>query len=182
MTEDLPVVFDTGPLRHFAEQGWLQILAFLFAGREVLIPESVERELRDQAHTYPYMVQVLDADWIRVHRSDDLGVVISVSRYEERLVEGKKNHGECGVLGLCEVRGYEAVIDDRVARNLGEQNGIKVTSTLNILVAAIREGQLTLPLVERIADDLLAGEYRLPFGPGGFRRWAAENGLIDPYT
>jgi hypothetical protein len=29
------------------------------------------------------------------------------------------------------------------------------------------------------ADEiLLAGAYRLPFGPGGFEKWSSENGLL----
>lgn len=39
--------------------------------------------------------------------------------------------------------------------------------------------KLTVPLVSTIADDLLANEYRLPFGSGGFEAWARANGLVD---
>jgi predicted nucleic acid-binding protein len=82
------------------------------------------------------------------------------------------------VLALCEVFGYEAVLDDQVARGQAESHGIAVTATLNLLCAAIRECQLTLALVEKIADDLIASEYFLPFPPGGFRSWVAEEGLF----
>jgi len=34
-------------------------------------------------------------------------------------------------------------------------------------------------MVEKLADDLITGEYYLPFGPGEFRRYALENGLVD---
>jgi hypothetical protein len=34
-------------------------------------------------------------------------------------------------------------------------------------------GLLTVPLVSKIADDLLATEYRLPIEKGGFEQWAA---------
>jgi len=34
-------------------------------------------------------------------------------------------------------------------------------------------------MVESLADDLLSGTYHLPFEPGGFRNWAAGQGLID---
>jgi len=45
------LVFDTGPLRHFAVQaGWAGVLKFLAGDRPVLIPESVEVELKRQAH------------------------------------------------------------------------------------------------------------------------------------
>ena len=34
-------------------------------------------------------------------------------------------------------------------------------------------------MVESLADDLIAGDDYLPFGPGGFRKWACEEGLIE---
>lgn len=39
MTEGETYVFDTGPLRHFTQQGWLGVLKFLTRESNVLIPE-----------------------------------------------------------------------------------------------------------------------------------------------
>jgi hypothetical protein len=33
-------------------------------------------------------------------------------------------------------------------------------------------------MVEQVADDLIAGDYYLPFGRGGFRYWALEQAMI----
>lgn len=173
------LAFDTGPLRHFALQGWIRTLDFLAGDRRVIIPESVERELRDQAHALPVLHEVLAADWIAVDRSDDIQFVSAFSRYEERLVVRYANRGECGVLALAEVRGYEAVLDDAVPRALALEFGLRVTATVPLLCQALRNGKLTLEMIEKLADDLLSGEYYLPFKPGGFRRYAIENGLID---
>ncbi len=173
------LVLDTGPLRHFAAEGWLRLLEYLAGDRIVVIPESVEREVREQAHGVPLLGDVLTADWIVTDRSDDLPHLAAFSRYEERLVVGRANRGECGVLAPAEVRGYEAVLDDAVPRAIAEEVGIRVTASVPLLCQAVREGRLTLEMVEKLADDLLRGEYFLPFGPGGFRRHALENGLID---
>ncbi len=173
------LVFDTGPLRHFAVQGWLGVLKFLAGDRHVVIPESVERELKNQVHDFPVLHQVLDADWIGVDRSDDMPFLITFAGYEQRLVVDGQNRGECGVLALGKTRGFETVLDDNVPRTIAEEDGIRVTATLPLLCNAIREGQLTVLMVEALADDLLTGAYYLPFGPGGFRRWAYEEGLIE---
>lgn len=173
------LVFDTGPLRHFAVEGWLGVLKFLAGERPVRIPESVERELKNQVHDLPVLHQVLDADWIGVDRSDDIPFLIAFAAYEQRLAVGQRNRGECGVLALGKVRGVETVLDDSVPRNIAEEDGIRVTATLPLLCNAIREGQLTVAMVETLADDLIAGEYFLPFGPGGFRKWACEEGFIE---
>ncbi|WP_020392514.1 hypothetical protein [Kribbella catacumbae] len=174
-----PLVFDTGPLRHFAEKGWLGVLKFLAGDRGVLIPESVERELKRQIHQLPALDQVLSADWIHVDRSDDVAFVMAFARYEQRLAVGEQNLGECGVLALGNVRGFETVLDDGVPRNLAKDEGIRVTATLPLLCRAIREERLTVPMVEALADDLLASTYYLPFETGCFRQWALEQGLIE---
>jgi len=68
------LVFDTGPLSHFAEAGWLKILQALAGERHAIIPEIVRDEISQGTHLYPFLSQVLDADWIRVDRSDDVGL------------------------------------------------------------------------------------------------------------
>jgi predicted nucleic acid-binding protein len=46
-------VFDTGPLSHFAEAGWLRLLHAVAGDREVIIPEAVRSEIAMAAHIYP---------------------------------------------------------------------------------------------------------------------------------
>lgn len=173
------LVFDTGPLRHFAAQGWLGVLKFLAGDRAVIIPESVEHELKRQSHDLPALRQVLDADWIAVDRSCDVQFLMAFAGYEQQLAVGEKNRGECGVLALGKTRGFETVLDDHVARTIAETEDIRVTATLPLLCSAIRENHLTVAMVEALADDLLSGAYYLPFSKGGFRQWANEQGLID---
>ncbi|MEU4196029.1 nucleotide-binding protein [Kribbella sp. NPDC026611] len=173
------LVFDTGPMRHFTVEGWLGVLKFLAGGRRVLIPESVEREIKHQAHDLPVLQQVLDIGWIEVDRSNDLPFVMAFAEYERRLAVGQRNLGECGVLALGRTRGFETVLDDSVPRKIAEEEGIRVTATLPLLCNAIRESQLTVSMVESLADDLITGSYFLPFERGGFRKWACEEGLIE---
>lgn len=172
-------VFDTGPLRHFAVNGWLGVLKFLTGDRAVIIPESVEYELKKQVHLVPALRQVLDADWISVDRSDDMPFLVAFAKYEQRLAVGDQNRGECGVLALGKTRSFEVVLDDSAPRAIAEAEDIPVTATLPLLCKAIRERQLTVPMVEALADDLLEGSYYLPFSKGGFRQWAIQEGLIE---
>jgi predicted nucleic acid-binding protein len=141
------LVFDTGPLSHFAEAGWLKILEVLAGDREVLVPEVVFDEIKTATHAYPFLGQVRDAGWIKVDRSDDVEFLVVYARYTSRLASGTKNLGECGVLALAEVRGHTAVVDDRVAREVGEEQGVQITGTLALMCDGIRQGLLTVPLV-----------------------------------
>jgi hypothetical protein len=74
-------VFDTGPLRHFAMQGWLGVLRFLAGAHPVYIPDSVERELYDAAEHVSAARAVLDAGWINVHRSTSRDFIEAFAHY-----------------------------------------------------------------------------------------------------
>jgi predicted nucleic acid-binding protein len=173
------LVFDTGPLQHFALRGWLGVLRFLAGDRPIYIPDSVERELSTAADHQSVVRAVLDADWIHVHRSTNLDYLNAFARYENRLVVGQKNRGECGVLALGELSKCEIVLDDATPRRIAEEMGIQVTATVPLLCQAVRTKKLTLEMVEALLDDLLENAYFLPFASGEFRRYALENGLLD---
>ena len=173
--------FDTGPLRHFAVNGWLGVLKLIAEknAARVVIPESVEEELLDQRHSIPALSQIFDAEWIYVDRSTDLDVLAAFAQYEEAFVSGRKNLGECGVLALGRGLGHTVIIDDETPRRRGIADGIEVRVSLQLLCEGIREKLLTVALVESLADDLLSGDYYLPFTRGGFRQWALEEGALE---
>jgi Predicted nucleic acid-binding protein, contains PIN domain len=172
-------VFDTGPLRHFAIQGWLGVLRFLAGERPVYIPDSVARELDDAAEHMSAARAVLDAGWIHVHRSTSRDFSEAFAHYVDRLVGGGKNLGECGVLAMGQIYKCKVVIDDATPRQIAKEKGIQVTATVPLLCEAIRAKKLTTVMVEELADNLLEGQYYLPFRPGGFRQHVLENGLLD---
>lgn len=179
MSDEGPLVFDTGPLRHFAQQQWLGALKFITQDRGAVIPESVERELRRHAANDSRLLPVLDAEWITVDRTSDLDVAVAFASYERRLAVGEKNLGECGVLALGSVRGWEMVLDDSVPRTIAREESLRVTATVELLCDAIRRKLLTISMVEALADDLLTNKYYLPFGRGGFVAHVTEHGLLD---
>lgn len=74
------------------------------------------------------------------------------------------------------------MIDDGPARKIARTNDVVHTGTLGPLCAAPRENLLTVDLISTVADHLLEGEYRLPFGPGGFAKWAHDQGLVPPVS
>lgn len=179
MSDPRVYVLDTGPLSQFARGQWLGVLKAVLKDVQVLIPDVVEAELRNGADQHGYLQAVLDADWIEVVPLDTPEQLAAFTYYERRLVGSDgRNVGECGVLALAEVTmDAVAVVDDRVAGLVAKGRSVKIRRTLGLLCEAIRQGLLTVPLVSALADDLLENSYRLPFGPGGFARWADEEGL-----
>lgn len=176
--EDI-LVFDTGPLSNFAQQGWLGVLKAIVGDRTAVIPDVVVDELRQGTHRDSRIQGVLDAPWIerRELRSDD--ELAAFGRFSALLVKGSRNIGEAGVLALALTNGGFAVVDDSAARKAASTGGIPTRPTLALLCEAIRQGLLTVRLVSELADDLLANDYRLPFQPGEFEKWANDQGQLD---
>ena len=91
------LVFDTGPLSHFAKQNWLGALKAVVGDRQAIIPDVVVKELEEGARRDSRLQEVLDADWIE-HRelvTDD--EVAAFVRFASLLVKGSRNRGEAGV-------------------------------------------------------------------------------------
>ena len=174
-----PLVFDTGPLRHFAAIGWLGELKHITNDRLVIIPEVVRQELADAIEEVPAARQVLEAQWIRVSSMTELDELTKYNYYAERLVVGRKNRGECGVLALGAAHGWEVVIDDRDPREIGSADKITVTTTLALLCQAIKTRKVSYSSVEALVDDLVKNSYFLPFAAGGFWTWALVEGFLD---
>lgn len=174
------LVFDTGPLSHFARQGWLGILKAVVGTRTAVIPETVVAELQAGVHGNAHVQLVLDQGWIE-HRVLTTDTELDhFARFATLLVAKGRNVGECGVLAYAKANGATAVIDDGPARKAARAHGVAHQGTLGLLCEAVHSQLLTLNLASVVADDLIEGEYRLPFGPGGFRKWAHDHGLVPP--
>ncbi len=171
------LVFDTGPLSHFARQSWLGVLKAVVGERQALIPDVVVDELSQGAQQDSRLQQVLDADWIERRSLVTDEEVAAFARFSALLVTGSRNLGEAGVLALAAVTGGVAVVDDGAARRAADANRVAKRPTLALLCEAIRSDLLTVKLVSAIADDLMATQYRLPFDSGGFAAWARDQGL-----
>jgi predicted nucleic acid-binding protein len=172
------LVFDTGPLSHFARQNWLGVLKAVVGERTAVVPDVVVDELRTGAARDSRVQAVLDANWIEHRELRTAEEIVAFARFSALLVRGDRNRGEAGVLALAFTTGGVAVVDDGAARRAATTHGVGLRPTLSLLCEAIRLELLTVKLVSALADDLLASEYRLPFGPGGFETWASENGVL----
>ncbi|GII87281.1 hypothetical protein Ssi03_52710 [Sphaerisporangium siamense] len=178
MNAEEVLVFDTGPLSHFAINNWLGPLKAVVGTRRALIPDVVVQELQTGAVRHSGVAAVLTAPWIEKYQLCSTDELAAFGRFSALLVKKDRNWGEAGVLALASTMGAVAIVDDRAARKAAETHKIKNRPTLALLCDAIRQGLLTPTLVSELADDLLSSEYRLPFPRGQFVTWATENGLI----
>ncbi len=173
-------MFDAGPLAHFARAGWLGVLKSLVGSSRVIIPEEVVSELKSAARYEHAMAAVLDATWIEHHELRTEAELSAFGKFASQLVSGERNVGETAVLAIAATMPAQAVLDDSVAHKVAQKAGLSCKRTLALLCEAVHDGLLTAELVSDIADDLIETEYRLPFAPGEFIRWAASQGLLPP--
>lgn len=175
-------VFDSGPLSHFSEAGWLGLLREAVGAEEAWIPASVRTEISDGLNAHAHLRGVLDAEWLRVRGVTSVLELARLGKYTSRLLgkDQRTNLGECEVLALAETHGAVAVIDDGAARTLARENGVRVKTTISLLCDLVRADQLGLSLASTIADRLLQTQYRLPFSEGGFAAFVRQHELL-PY-
>ena len=132
-------------------------------------------ELQQGVHVDYRLRAVLDAEWIERRAVDTDAGYAALARFAKRLVSRGRNIGETEVLALAETMPAIAVIDDGVAYKAAKKAKVRCTRTLALLCEAIHKDLLTVDFVSTITDDFLVAKYRLPFHPGQFARWAAEN-------
>jgi predicted nucleic acid-binding protein len=173
------LVFDAGPLIVFAKSGWLGVLKALVGERTALVPDVVIDELRTGVETDTHTQAVLESSWLAHRRLESDLEMALYAKFTRILGRNGRNQGEAGVMALAASTAGVAVIDDRVARNVARDARIPCRGSLALLNEGIQAGLLTVPLVSAVADDLLAREYRLPFKPGGFEKWAADQGWTE---
>lgn len=172
------LIFDTGPLSHFARSEWLGVLKAMTASNTIVIPDMVEDELRRGAIKEARLRAVLEAPWIERVELRSIDELHWFAKFSERLVVKGRNLGETAVLAYAKANLVTAVLDDGAARKAARDYDIALRPTLSLLCEAVRQGLLTVKLVSALADDLIATQYHLPFPPGGFERWAGDLGML----
>jgi len=146
----MSITSDTGPLIALAKVDLLNLLKTAFL--EVMIPPSVHRELlagsgEDAGHLHEAL-----GEYIKLTDLSD------PPRMVVRAV-GRLGAGEREAIALAAQTGTPLLIDDRLARTVARQLGVKVTGTAGILVEIKRAG--LLPAVRPILEEIRRRGYYL---------------------
>ena len=94
------LVFDTGPLRHFAQAGWLVVLEEVVGERRAIVPRAVLAELESTSHRFPEVADAVDAAWVTHYELSSFEEITAYAMFSKLLVSGRKNLGEAEVLAL----------------------------------------------------------------------------------
>jgi predicted nucleic acid-binding protein len=140
------VVSDTSPINYLVMLGYIEVLPQIFG--TVIIPTEVHRELT-APDTPIEVLEWLDTepDWLQIQSSTML------------LIDPTLHPGECSALGLAmEIQPNYVLIDDLLAREVAEIQGLRVTGTVGILERAHQADLLDL---HTALDALQATNFRI---------------------
>lgn len=140
-----PAVVNASPLIYLARGGCFELLQV--ASAQVLVPMSVDQELRRRGQSDPAVQSMDQAAWL---------VTVADPPIPQRIQAWHLGAGESAVLAWAEAHpGTEAVIDDLAARRCAAAIGVPMRGTLGIVLAAKRRGLIPLarPLIERMRQS-----------------------------
>lgn len=173
------MVFDAGPLNHFALANELPALQQIVSDRRCVTTDAVREELREGTITHPQLVAVENLPWLEVVSLTTLGELYAFAEYMGRLGQSQRNAGEASVLAWAEVNDAVAFVDDQAACNVGRARGVTVYRTLNLVIRSHRAGHFSEQRAQEIIKALVDTGARFPqrarvdlFG------WAREVGLL----
>lgn len=173
------LAFDSSPLNYVARASQLPFLEKLVAGKTCVITRAVEDELLRGASKHVQLYQVTAQTWIRVVEDSSIGFLQLFSEYHARLGGGDHNIGESATLAYAELHGLTACVDDRAARRHGQQRGVPLTSTLELICHGIRSHIIEEPEAVGVVDLLCDHEAFLPCDGSTFLAWARSEGLLS---
>ncbi len=128
------VVADASVLIGLSSIGYLHLIQEQFSGK-LLIPPAVWKEVVEQGGDRPGSHQVSKADWINVHdlKNQDISTILKMELDE----------GESEAIALAdELKADVVLLDEKDARRIAKQLGLRVLGTIGILVWGKRVGKI----------------------------------------
>lgn len=174
------LVFDTTALSHFARADRTEELRAAVADDEPVLLAEVAAELARGIPTNPSLVSVAAGGWLNQVELEQLSELVAFARYKGELGGGpERNNGEAAVLAWVSANGGIAIVDEVVARAIGNREGLQVHGSLWLLIRSFKTSLFDRATIEAIVDDLISTGMRLPVSTGAaLFAWAYEAGIL----
>lgn len=174
------LVFDTTALSHFTRAGRIDDLQAAVADDEPVLLTEVAAELARGVPGYPSLGSATTGGWLKQAELQELPELAAFARYKGELGGGpERNNGEAAVLAWVTVNGGIAIINEVVARTIGNRERLQVHGSLWLLIRSFKARVLDRATVEAIVDDLIGTGMRLPVTTGeALFAWACEAGIL----
>jgi predicted nucleic acid-binding protein len=174
------LAFDSTALSHFAQADRLAELEAITAADECVVPAEVLTELTRGVAAHPALGTVSAQAWLHSVELDEFAELVAFAKHKGELGGGPgRNNGEAAVLAWVVSHGGIAIIDEAVATNIGDRDGIPVQGSLWLVICGYKNGVLDRATAEGIMDDLISTGMWLPVASGAeFFAWAYSKGWL----
>ena len=173
------IVFDAIALIHFSRAGRLKELQVSSTEDEAILLAHVSKELEQGGPLLPNLDPATVA-WLKPADITEMTELAAFASYRTELGgPAERNNGEAAVLAWISVNGGTAILDEEVARNIGQDDGLAVHGSLWLIARSFNNGILDRATAEGTVSDLLTTGMRLPFKKGtDFIPWGQSVNLI----
>lgn len=142
------IVSDSGPLISMARARKLNLIQKVC--RQIIIPESVYREIVIQGKGKPGAREIENASWINVKKAQSLKKV--------EILKNRFGSGESEAVVLAEETGAILLVDEKFVIKEARKRGLKIYSTHLLLEEAKRIG--LIESVKKELDELIEAGFR----------------------
>lgn len=172
-SESLPIIFDNTVLSNFALIQCFDVLQRLYEGR-AFIGRAVLQEIQagiESSWTSPALLsrtrlqavnQAIEAGWLQIpiqdiDSSDKMLEIKLAWEYNEQF-----GAGEAEAMAIARTRGWILATDDGKARRFSQENGIRLTGSLGILIKATQQEIVSLTEADVLHARMIDEGYRSP--------------------
>jgi len=153
------IVINTTVLSNLAAANRLEILRELFG--EVLVPSSVYEEiLKGIESGYMFLARIDEAlereHWL------SLAHLTGESRRTFKTLLNVLGRGEAAGIAISKERKLTFFSDDKVARKVARDMGVKISGTIGVLKVAVEEGRISVEEADEVLHRMVKGGYRSP--------------------
>ena len=153
------IVVDTTVLSNLARANRINLLEKLHA--QIAIPSQVHEEiLKGIAAGYDFLEEadkIVEADWAQLTTLEKKS-----ERTLFRSLLDIVGYGEAAGIAIAKERNLVFFSDDRKARRVAQDQGVKISGTLGMLELLVEEGTLSIGEADEILSKMIQGGYRSP--------------------
>jgi predicted nucleic acid-binding protein len=171
------LVLDASVLVQPVQVDRLDVLGDYLAEWQCLTTRVVLQEV--SRLTEPYGVGTLAAaSWLHEVRLDNLDDFPSLIKWSSLMGSGQHHRGEATAAACADLNSGTVAVDDRRAKAVIRQHGLRAIGTLGLIAEAIKSGRTSELGCSGFIDALSAAGKRLPCDGRGFPVWARRRGLL----
>ena len=153
------IVVDTTVLSNLARADRTHLLEKLH--RQIVIPSQVHEEiLKGIAAGYAFLEEadkIVETDWAQLVEFEG-----ERERSLFRNLLDIVGYGEAAGIAIAKERNLVFFSDDRKARRVAQDKGVKISGTLGIIGLLIEEGELSIREGDEILSKMIQGGYHSP--------------------